>query len=203
MLLWAAIVIVVPNTAVLASEVLSPVPTYNQNRARIEEARQEIIQGELRAYPRAQSIFETPNARQVIFRILEIDQQMTDEYLARKSTQLEHARLLASLSPAGALVFGLSDVAGTGVSAYRSYLSLFRAGRDLFIDAYKRRWDLPAEEGGRLVREAEKEVASLRRRPEPIVRSVRSATPAIASLVLWLSFLGLAVYWRFERYDVR
>jgi hypothetical protein len=128
---------------------------------------------------------------------------MTDEYLARKLTQLEYARLLASLSPAGALVFGLSDVAGTGVSAYRSYLSLFRAGRDLFLDAYKRRWDLPAEEGGRLVREAEKEVASLRRRPEPIVRGVRAAAPAIASLVLWLSLLGLAACWRFERYDVR
>ncbi|RMD57874.1 hypothetical protein D6833_13505 [Candidatus Parcubacteria bacterium] len=48
LLVWAAIVVVLPNTAILAAELVSPVPTYSQHRARVHQARQKMIHAELR-----------------------------------------------------------------------------------------------------------------------------------------------------------
>lgn len=203
LLVWAGLVVALPNVTVLAAELLSPAPSYNHLRARLDEAWQQIVQAELRSHPGARTIFETPAVKQAILRRLEIDQQLTDEYLVRKWSQIDHAQRLASLSPAGALAFGSSDLAGTGRSAYRAYLEFLRSGRDLMVDALRRRWDLPPQEGGKLLRETELIIRSHKRQPEPLLHSVRSALPAIASLGVWMSLFGLAAYWRFERYDVR
>jgi hypothetical protein len=138
-----------------------------------------------------------------MFRIFEVERQLTDDYLASKKTQIYRARLLATLSPSGALAFGLSDLAGTGISAYSSYLDLLRSGRDTMQDAHNRRLDLPPQAGAKLVQEARDMIDSRQRRSEPLGASLRSAAISIASLLAWAVLFGLATYWRFERYDVR
>jgi ABC-2 type transport system permease protein len=203
LLVWGTVVLVLPDSAVLVANILSPTPSYNQLGARLYESQQQIIKEELRAHPGATSIFNTPSAKQALSRVLEADKQLTDDYIASKLQQIDQARSLAVISPAGALMFGLSDLAGTGTGAFGSYLEFLRSGQSMMIEAMERGWDLPPEEGGKLIQETLKTLNTRQRQSEPALAGLRLATPAIWSLVVWMLGLGLAACWRFQRYDVR
>ncbi len=203
LLAWGMLVLALPNAAVLTAKIIAPAPSYNQLNARLYEAQQQTIKKELLAHPEARSIFESPNAREAMFQSMDMDRQLTDDYLARKSYQISVAKFLASLSPAGALMFGSSDLAGTGASAYFSYLTFLRSGRDMMNDALRRRWDLPPQEGGALVQETIKKVFSRQQQPEPLLESLTSAAMAFTSMIIWASVFAFMTFLRFERYDVR
>jgi ABC-type transport system involved in multi-copper enzyme maturation permease subunit len=203
LLAWAAIVLVLPNVAVLTAKLLSPTSSYNQFSSRLYEARRQFLQTELQASPEPRLLPELPVSKQAMSHIFEIERQLTDSYLASKKTQLYRAQLFATFSPASALAFGASDLAGTGVSAYSSYLEFFRSGRDTILDALKRRLDLPFQEGTKLVQETREVVANKQRQPESLGSSLRSAALSIISLLGWAILFGSMAYWRFERYDVR
>lgn len=203
LLAWATIVLILPNAAVLVAKLLTPTPSYNQLNARLYEARRRILQEDTEANPAARLSPQRSISRQSIPRLFEIERQVTDNYLASKKDQNRRAKLFAALSPAGALTFGLSDLAGTGVDAYNSYLELFRSNRDIMLDALKRRLSLPLQEGDKLVQEAGEMVANRQRRAEPLKADFRSSIISIISLLAWALFFGLAACWRFKRYDVR
>lgn len=203
LLTWATIVLILPNAAVLMAKLLTPTPSYNQLNARMNEGRKRVLQEESGADPTARPLPERSVSRQSLPRLIEIERQVTDNYLAGKKDQNRRARLFASLSPAGALTFGLSDLAGTGADAYDSYLELFRSSREIIIDALKRSLDLPLQAGDKLVQEARETVASRHRRTEPLKAGLRSSIISMISLLAWAIFFGLAACWRFKRYDVR
>jgi hypothetical protein len=146
---------------------------------------------------------ERPVSRKILPRLFEIERQLTDNYLASKMDQNRQAKLFAALSPAGALTFGLSELTSTGVDAYNSYLELFRSGRDVMLDAFKRRLDLPPQAGDKLVQEARETIANAQRRTEPLGASLRSSVIPITSMFAWAVLFGLLACWRFRRYDVR
>jgi ABC-type transport system involved in multi-copper enzyme maturation permease subunit len=200
LLTWATIVLILPNASVLMAKLLSPTPSYNQLNARLREARRRILLEEAEVNPVARG---ARPSTQSLPRIYEIERQETDHYLASKNDQNRRARLFAALSPAGALAFGSSDLAGTGMDAYNSYLELFRSSRDVMLDALKRSMDLSRQEGDKLLQEAIEKVANSRRRAEPLGAGFRSSIIPITSLIAWAIFFGLASCWRFERYDVR
>jgi len=203
LLAWATIVLVLPNAAVLMAKLLTPTPSYNQLNARLYEARKSVIQKESGSPPTTRALPEGPVSRQALPRLFEIERQLTDDYLASKKDQNRQAKIFAALSPAGALTFGLSDISSTGVDAYNSYLELFRSGRDVMLDALKRRFELPPQAGDKLVREAREMVANKHRRAELLGASFRSSLISITSLFIWAVLLGLLACWRFKRYDVR
>jgi hypothetical protein len=89
------------------------------------------------------------------------------------------------------------------MDAYNSYLEVFLSGRDVLIDALKRRFDLPPEEGNKLVQETEELITKMQRRTEPLAAGLRSSVTSITSLLAWAVFSGLSACWRFKRYDVR
>ncbi len=200
---WGTIVFVLPNTAVLIAELLSPSPSYNQLEARLREARDQIIQPEMQAAPGAKSIFELPNSRDVIFRTIDMDRQLTDEFLASKLEKVNRAQLFSALSPAGALLSAQSNLAGTGASAYSDYLQHLQLQRDAIIESLKRGFDLPRAEGAKLIEETRQKVTSQQRQPEPFGASLRSTLLPFASLLLWAAAFAIAACWRFEKYDVR
>jgi ABC-type transport system involved in multi-copper enzyme maturation permease subunit len=203
LLTWATIVLVLPNAAVLMAKLLTPTPSYNQLNARLYEARKGILQEESGAPPTTRTLPERPVSREELPRLLEIERQLTDSYLASKMDQNRQAKLFAALSPAGALTFGLSDLTSTGVEAYNSYLELFRSCRDVMIGALKRRLDLPPQSGDKLVQEAREKVANTQRRTELLGPSLRSSVIPITSLVAWTAIFGLLACWRFNQYDMR
>jgi len=203
LLTWATLVLVLPNAAVLMAKLLTPTPSYSQINARLYEAGKRILQEESEANPPTRSLTERQVPRQALPRLFEIERQMTDQYLASKKNQNRKARLFAALSPAGALTFGLSDLASTGVDAYNSYLELFRSGRDVMLDAFKQRLNLPPQAGDKLVQEASEMVAKRQRRTEPLGAGLRSSVIPIISLLAWAALFGLAACWRFKKYDVR
>ena len=197
---WAAIVLILPNASVLMAKLLAPAPSYNQLTARLREARRRILQEGAEANPAAR----TPRpSKQSLPRIYEVERQETDNYLASKKNQNSLARSLAALSPAGALTFGSSDLASTGVDAYNSYLELFRSSRDVMIGALKRGLELSPQEGSKFIQEAVETIANRQRRTEPLGASLRSSIMSVVSLTAWAVFFGLAACWRFNRYDVR
>jgi ABC-2 type transport system permease protein len=200
LLTWATIVLILPNASVLMAKLLTPAPSYNQLNARLREARRRILQEEAEANPAART---ARPSRQSLPRIYEVERQAADNYLVSKKDQNRRARLFAALSPAGALTFGSSDLAGTGVNAYNSYLDLFRSSQDVMLDALKRSLDRSRQEGDKLLQEARETVAKRQRRAESLGVSLRSSVISISSLLAWSVFFGLAAYWRFERYDVR
>jgi ABC-type transport system involved in multi-copper enzyme maturation permease subunit len=203
LLAWEVLVFVLPAASVIAARILSPAPSYNELNARLYQAQKQIVQAELQAHPGAKTIFDTPNAKQVIFRILESDRQLTDDYIKAIWSQVDRARDFGILSPAGALSFGSSDVAGTGTVDYRLYTELLQSGRDTMINTLKQRWELPPGEGAKLVQEARKEIASRQYQPQPLSAGLRDFSQAVASLLAWIIFFGWATYKRVERYDVR
>jgi ABC-type transport system involved in multi-copper enzyme maturation permease subunit len=203
LLVWVGLVLVLPNAAVLAARLSAPAPSYNQFDARREQLRREIILAELRAHPEARSFFETPNAFEANVRGLEMEKQLTDDFIASKLRQMDRAHNLAVIFPVGALGFGLSDVAGTGRSAYKSYMEFLKDGRDQVLDAFKHRYELPGQEGARLRREVASAVESRRLQAEPLSNSLTSAAPSVLSLFTWALLLSSMSYWRFQRYDVR
>jgi ABC-type transport system involved in multi-copper enzyme maturation permease subunit len=203
LLAWAAIVLVLPNVAALTAKLFSPTLSYNQFNARLFEARQQLLRADPQLNPERFPLSELPASKPAMFRIFDLERQLTDSYLASKEAQLRRAQLFAALSPASALAFGSSDLAGTGVSAYRSYLEFFRSERDTIVDALKRRLDLPFQEGTRLVQGAREAVAGGRRPAVSLGSSLRAAAISIISLLAWAVVFGWMAYWRFERYDVR
>jgi ABC-type transport system involved in multi-copper enzyme maturation permease subunit len=203
LLAWATIVLVLPNAAVLMAKLITPTPSYNQLNARLYEARKEILQEQSGAPPTTMQLSERPVSRQILPRLFEIERQLTDNYLASKMDQNRQAKLFAALSPAGALTFGLSELTSTGVDAYNSYLELFRSGRDVMLDAFKRRLDLSPQAGDKLVQEARETIANAQRRTEPLGASLRSSVIPITSMFAWAVLFGLLACWRFRRYDVR
>jgi ABC-type transport system involved in multi-copper enzyme maturation permease subunit len=200
---WVTIVLMLPNAAVLLANLLSPASTYNQLNARLYEARQQIINPRLKENPSTKSVFDLPNAREVIFQTFETDRRITDEFLDAKLRQVELAGRLSALSPAGALSSGQSSLAGTGISAYTQYVQFLRAQRDRVIEALERRWDMPAAEGARLVDQTMQEIDRQQRPSEGLKASLQAAALPLVSLLLWAAALGAAAVWRFERYDVR
>jgi ABC-2 type transport system permease protein len=200
---WVTIVLVLPNTAVLLANLLSPAPSYNQLNARLHEARQQVINQTLREHPGVTSVLDLPNAREVIFKAFETDRRITDEYLDSKLQQVKLAHLLSALSPAGALSSGQSSLAGTGVSAYSSYLQFLRSQRDMIVDALQRQWDMPAPEGARLVQRTMQEINQQQRPAEGFEASLSSSVLPSLSLIFWGAAFGLGAWWRFEKYDVR
>jgi ABC-type transport system involved in multi-copper enzyme maturation permease subunit len=203
LLTWITIVLVLPNASVLMAKLLTPTPSYNQLNARMYEARQRILQKDSEDNPTTRSSPEQPVLDQTLLRLFETERLMTDNYLASKKDQNYQAKLLAALSPAGALSFGLSDLAGTGVSAYSSYLDLLRSGRDIMLNALKRRLDLPPQDGNKLVQEAGEMITNIQRRTEPLGAGIRSSVISITSLLAWAIIFGMATCRQFERYDVR
>lgn len=203
LLSWATIVLILPNAAVLTAKLLAPTPSYNQLNASLYEERKRILQEESGGDPTVRSSTERPVSRQALPRLFEIERQATDNYLAGKKDQNRKARLFASLSPAGALTFGLSDLAGTGVDAYSSYLDMLRSGRDIMLDALKQRLGLSSQAGDKVVQQALETVANKRRSAEPLGAGLHSSIISIISLLAWAVFFGLAACWRFKRYDVR
>ena len=200
---WGLLVLVLPNAGVLAAKILSPAPSYNQLNARLYESERQIIQAELRAHPEARSIFDIANSKQVLMRVYEIDKQLTDNYLMMKQEEIIQARRFALFSPAGSLSFGVSDLTGTGATAYLSYLESLRANRDILIDALIRRWDLPPSSGSKLYAEAVKEIESRQRQSELLEASASAAGAAFVSLTVWALLLAAAFYRRLTNYDVR
>ena len=203
LLVWVALVLVLPNAAVLAARLITPAPSYNQFDARREQLRREMILAEMRAHPEARSFFETPNAFEANVRELEMERQLTDDFIAGKLRQMDRAHNLAVIFPVGALGFGLSDVAGTGRSAYKSYMEFLKGGRDMVFDAFKRRHEMPGQEGARFRREVASAVESRLLEAEPLSKSLRSAAPSALSLSTWMLLLAAMSSWRFQRYDVR
>jgi ABC-2 type transport system permease protein len=203
LLAWATFVLVLPNAAVLMAKLLSPSPSYNQFRVRLHDARQQFLRRGTPSNQAAGATPEQPITGQALLDLFEIERQLTDDYLESKTRQNYQARLFTSLSPAGALAFGLSDVAGTGVGANSSYLEFFRSGQDAMLDALKRRLDLPPREGDKLVEAARDMVAHRQRLREPLAASLRSTAIPITSLLVWATLFGVASCWRFKRYDVR
>jgi ABC-type transport system involved in multi-copper enzyme maturation permease subunit len=197
---WATIVLILPNVSVLMAKLLTPAQSYNQLNARLREARRQILQEETEANTAMRT---ARPARQSLSRIYEIERQETNYYLASKKDQNRLARLFSTLSPAGALTFGSSDLAGTGVTTYNSYLDLLRSSRDVMLDAIKQSLALSRQEGDKLMQEARERAADLQRRTEPLGASLRSSVIPISSLLAWAIFFGLAACWRFELYDVR
>jgi ABC-type transport system involved in multi-copper enzyme maturation permease subunit len=203
LLTWGTLVFVLPATAVLVAKLLVPAPSYNALSARIIESNRRITEEELQAYPGAQTIFATPNARETVLRILETDQMISDDYMARTLNQIDRAQGFAIPLPPGALSIGSSDLAGTGVLAFQMYFDYLKSGRDMIVEALKLRWDMLPHEGAKLVRSITEEVASRQYQPEPLSATLRSAMKAGVSMLLWIFLLGLAALWRVERYDVR
>jgi ABC-type transport system involved in multi-copper enzyme maturation permease subunit len=199
---WGTLVLVLPSGALLAAKLISPAPSYNRHTAQLFEARQRIKQQERAAPAGAQPRPNRPN-KQENLRFFEADRQLTDEYLDSKWRQINSARWLSVLLPAGALAFGASDLASTGASDYHAYCEFLRAGRDEIIDFQRVRWELPEPEGNRLWDELQERINSRQRRPEPLSASARPLAAAAASLVIWTSVFALASYRRFKRYDVR
>ena len=200
LLAWATIVLILPNASVLMAKLLTPTPSYNQLNARLRDARRRILQEEAENNSAARTVRPS---RQSLPRIYEIERQETDNYLASKKDQNRRARLFASLSPAGALTFGLSDLAGTGTDAYNAYLDILGSSRDVMLDALKRSLDLSRQDADKLMQEAIETVANRQRRAEPLGADLRSSIIPITSLLAWAVLFGLAACWRFKRYDVR
>jgi ABC-type transport system involved in multi-copper enzyme maturation permease subunit len=200
LLTWATIVLILPGASVLMAKLIVPASSYNQLNARLREARRRILQEE------AEANLAVNTARpsgQSLPRIYEIERQETDNYLTGKKEQNHRARLFAALSPTGALTFGLSDLAGTGVDTHNSYLELFRSNQDVMIDALKRSMYLSPQEGDKVLQEARKKVADSQQRVEPLELNFHTSIIPIFSLLVWAIFFGMASCWRFERYDLR
>jgi ABC-type transport system involved in multi-copper enzyme maturation permease subunit len=203
LLAWATIVLVLPNVAVLATQVLFPTLTYDQFNAGSYKIRQGLREAEPATTSAVKPSIGLPGAKTTLVRLLEAEQQITDEYLMGKINQLRRARLFASVSPAGALVFGISDLANTGVNDFEEYLELFRSGQLSMTDALKRRLDLSPQAGRKLVQEVIKDVNNRQRADKTPITSYLSASLPMASLAVWAAFFGLAAAWRFKQYDAR
>jgi ABC-type transport system involved in multi-copper enzyme maturation permease subunit len=200
LLAWVTTVLILPGASVLMAKLITPASSYNQLNARLREARRMILQEKAEANLAEKT---ARPSRQLLPRIYEIERRETDNYLAGKKNQNDRARLFASLSPTGALTFGASDLAGTGVDAHNSYMELFRSNQDVMIDALNRSIYLSQKDANELLQEAREKVANTERLAEPLGAIFRSSIIPISSLLVWAIFFGMASCWRFERYDVR
>lgn len=201
LLVWGAVVLVLPNTTVLIAESAAPLPSYDQVNGRLHQEWDQMVHATLRAHPDATSVFDIPGATGGIISQIERERQVMDDYFARLSRQVETAKWLTALSPAGAVTFGITDLAGTGADTYETFYESLRAGRNQAISNYKKRLNSGPDtgrHGGEAI-----SPATPQRTSSTVVTGLLSAAPCIMSLLLWLSLSMVGAYLRFERYDVR
>lgn len=203
LLVWGAVVLVLPDVAVLMARLSFPSPSYNQLNVQLREGRQTIIDEELGPDTPHKSVLESPRARAILLRTFEMDRAITDLYISRKWEQVEGARYMSLLSPAGALKFGASDLAGTGATTFKSYLDFLVSGRDAMTDAMKRQWDLPVDERSGFLQRIMGTLSARQHQTPPLSESLGPAAMAAGSLLLWAGVLWVLVHRRFEQYDAR
>ena len=203
LLAWCALVLILPDATVLSARLLYPAPSHNQLKAQLRESRQSIIGEEFSANPEIKSVFESPNARELLARTFDADRRITDEYISKKLTQVNAARYLSLLSPVGALRFSMSDLAGTGATSFQSYFQFLVFGRDRMTEAMKSQWDLPPAERAIFIQRTMRELSSRQRQFDPLSAGLGPAAAGAASLLVWSGIFWALAYRRFRYYDAR
>jgi ABC-type transport system involved in multi-copper enzyme maturation permease subunit len=202
LLMWVSIVIVIPNAAITIGALIFPAPTYDELNAELDELRNELIEEELSAHPGATNVFDLPDFRRAMARVFASDREVTRQFLEQKRRQAVESSRLAPLSPAVALSFGLSEIAGTGIHLYGSYLDLLGASHRRLLEAMEYRETLPPDVAAQYWSQTLEEVSSRQVRQEPTVVNLRSSSIFILSMVGWLAAFALTAYYRFRRYNV-
>jgi ABC-type transport system involved in multi-copper enzyme maturation permease subunit len=218
---WVLLALVLPSVTVLVAERLRPVPTLAEHNASVVPlARQ--IESEVAANG-SEDGFEFPgygmHYQSAASRIRQIARQADNDYLARKLDRDRLARRLARLSPAGAFSYAVTDLAGTGLGEFQSYIGKLQRARDRQIELAEEKQNaislsISTEEEQRKANEKlaeffEKAKQLNRDLYESLVvmrspqEAITDALPDLAALVVWSALMLAAAAMVFNRADVR
>jgi ABC-type transport system involved in multi-copper enzyme maturation permease subunit len=205
LLLWVALVFVVPGAAPLAAAASEEVPSYvsavlerqDDLGYNYREIRQRHLDEGKDWYEASDltnrfwsEVVEPKRTRQAM--------RANEEFLNRRVRLVERGRQLARLSPYGSFSFAATGVAGGGVGEQ------LRFERE--VEAYRRRFKdfIKAQEEAERQREVTpEEVPVFELRPQSLREAASTALPDSAVLaVLSLGLFGLA-FLRMQHYDVR
>ncbi|GEM_PF-1240871 len=217
---WVLLALVLPNVTALATERLRPLPTATEHNASVIPLARQI---ESEAAAGGEEGFEFPgyglHYQSAAPRIRQIARQADNDYISRKLDRDRLARRLARLSPAGAFSYGVTDLAGTGLGEFQSYIIKLQRGRDRQIELADEKQNtislsISTEEEQKRANEKlaeffEKAKQLNRDLYESLVvmrspqEAITDALPDLAALAAWSALMLLMAAAAFNRADVR
>ncbi len=218
---WVLLVLVLPNVTTLVTERLRPLPTVTEhNISVIPLARQ--IESEVAASGSEEG-FEFPgygiHHQSAAPKIRQIARQADNDHIARKLDRDRLARTLARFSPAGAFSYAVTDLAGTGLGEFQSYIGKLQRGRDRQIELADEKQNTISinianeaeqkkaneklaeffEKAKQLNRDLYESLVVMRSPQE----AIGDALPDLAALAAWSALMLMMAALAFNRADVR
>lgn len=219
---WLVLVLVLPNLAVLAAGRARPLPNqYESSSSALAQAR--AIEAEAEAANPKAGAFNQPGYGKMHEsagpRIRQVVKRAEDDYIARKLGRDQMARILARMSPVSSFTYAMTDLAGTGVSEYQSYIEKLQRVRDRQIQladekqtSISIRISTPEERAAaskkleeffNRSKQLELELRDSLLQPRSPVQAIRDALPDLVLLISWAGLLIIGAALIFDRADVR
>lgn len=218
---WVVLVMVIPNITSLVARWGKPLPTLvEHNTSLVPAARQ--IEDEAKAasgeggfpFPGYGLHYESSAPR-----LRQMAKQADDAYIARKLECDRFARLIARLSPAGAISYSVTDLTGTGISEFQSYVARLQQARNRQIELAEERANqmsvkIANEEEQRTAdaklkeffekgKQLQKELYESMLIARSPVEAINDALPDLGTLVVWSAVMFVLAALTFNRADVR
>jgi ABC-type transport system involved in multi-copper enzyme maturation permease subunit len=218
---WVVLVMVIPNVTPLVARWVKPLPTLvEHNAALVPLARQ--LEDEAKAtsgeegVPYAGYGTHYPSAAP---RLRQMAKQADDAYIARKLERDRFARFLARLSPAGTISYSVTDLTGTGLSEFQSYMSRLQQARDRQIElaeaketavslnianqAEQSAADAKLKEFFERGKQLQKELYQSLLIARSPAEAINDALPDLGALAIWSAVMLALAALTFNRADVR
>jgi ABC-type transport system involved in multi-copper enzyme maturation permease subunit len=215
---WVLLIAIVPKTAVIAANGISPVESLNE----FETKKADIDRRGSNEYNELVKRYIKEHAGDVVtraqdeefFRLVRQDQnrelaKVEDDYVQRIARQSQVAMQLARLSPAGSASFAAMSLARTGPDRdyrFRTALREYRSAFTLYYEVKSREevalyGNQPSSAPE--VKRVFSDLPPFEFHQEPLGVSIDKALPDMSLLVLWSAVFFITAYFRFLRYDVR
>lgn len=217
LVIWVALVAIVPKTAVIVADRIAPLESlqaFEMKKAEVDRRGSLEYQEQYGKYAR-EHVGEAPRSFvDELLRQVREDQnrelrKVEEDYTRRKERQAQVALLLSRLSPAGSASNAAMSLARTGLERDFNFRAALRGYRSLFTEYYDKK---ASEEmassgnqraGASVFKHVFSDLPPFEFHEEPLAVSLDRALPDMGFLLVWSAVFFSLAYVCFLRYDVR
>jgi len=223
--IWVIIVAVIPKTAVMIAEELSPIPYMHEITAQKEAINKEISRAVGKKFTEYQKknidlakknyeefikqrnkLYEETRWEKVE-KIAVANAKIDEEYQAKQRKQEILAMNLSRISPASALTFGAISLGKTGVREHENFLNSLRLYKSVFSEWIITKNIQAIDERKGIFTPPPKldnsDMPQFEFKPESIQDSFARAIPDFTILILMIIIFFIGTFVSFLKYDVR
>lgn len=216
--IWVVAIFVIPNSAVMLSKYIKPVPSVHEINAEKSTFLQEIqakspkmVQDWQNENPPANTpeyqekfrSFLTDLQQDLTAQIAKKNSEIEEAYQARRNTQQQLALNLSRISPASALTYGVMSLSKTGIQEHERFLNSLKSYQPIFTKWVNGKMLENLNFGGQQPKPVLDGMPELKFTPMTLSDSLSLALPDLVVMVLMIIVFFTGSFVSFLRYDIR